>query len=175
MLNAIRDNWHKSKAAVIIEKAFIRSHFPFTDKHGAKFANILVEKAWELNSSTFSCKNNITPNPISIAAMSLATGANYFEYDKCMKLTVSMALKSLLDEVRCNRRFYSLNGIDLDIIEFCEEFIENSFSKCDVQSEEVKSDSGSIELPLPKRPPLDPELAKRAHDLDARLAAAKKR
>ena len=118
LLRGIRNNWQKSKAAVLVETAFSRSLVLFILPQGQhKFANTLVENAWSEDPSVFDGSVGPRPHPISIAAVALAQGVVDYRESRVAHGTCLGALQAIIAEIGENRYSYPLNGKDIIMIE----------------------------------------------------------
>lgn len=117
MLRGIRNNWQKSKAAVLIETAFTKSPVPFILPQGKhKFANSLVENLWSEEPSLFDGSDGARPHPIAVAAMALAYGLSEYVESRVIHGTCFAALNETLNEIDRNRNSYPLIDKDLKIL-----------------------------------------------------------
>jgi hypothetical protein len=125
MLRGIRNNWQKSKAAVLIETAFARSPVPFILPEGeARFANYLVEQLWSSDPGIFDGSEGPRPQPIAIAAAALAQGLLEYATSKVKHGTCLAALHAVITEVTLHRSAYSLSGPDFILIALAEDRLE---------------------------------------------------
>lgn len=129
MLRGIRNNWQKSKAAVLIETALSKSPVPFILPQGKhKFANSLVEKLWSEDPCWFDGSDGARPHPIAVAAMALAYGLSEYVEDRVVHGTCFAALNETLNEIDRNRNAYPLIDKDLKIIGHAIESLDFSSS-----------------------------------------------
>lgn len=170
MLRGIRNNWHKSKAAVLVETAFGKSPLPFIIPAGThKFANSLVEELWSVGATAFDGSTFPRPHPISVAAAALAYGITTHRRSRVAKGTCEMALATVLAEVVTNSYHYSLNGYDLRLIELAEDDLSLALEQDGDTS--AAEDQQEAYVAGRRSQYSDEELSQRRKELQVRLSA----
>lgn len=174
MLRGIRNNWHKSKAAVLVETAFARSAVPFILPEGKdSFANALVERLWSNDPGVFDGSEGPRPHPITIAAAALAQAVIDHIGKRVVHSTCLAALAAITEEIQANRYAYSLNGADLILIDLAERALADGLGHVSASTEDRATEQSVPTLQHGKEP-LDTALNLRKIDLDQRLAAARR-
>lgn len=125
MLRGIRNNWQKSKAAVLVETAFSRSPVPFILPQGQhKFANLLVETVWSEDACSFDGSDGARPHPIAVAAIALTQGLSDYIESRVVHGTCFAALHETLAEIDRNRNSYPFIAKDFAIIQLAKDSLE---------------------------------------------------
>lgn len=173
LLREIRNNWHKSKAAVLVETAFERCPMPYILPVGrGKFANTLVETLWSEDPSSFDGTKSSRPHPIAIAAAALAQGVIDNRFSRVIHHTCLAALDATIGQIRDNRNVYAFSGSDLIFIAIAEDQlaaeIEELTDRASAAAEPASSDQGA------RKPPTDEELEHRMAELDKKLNILKR-
>lgn len=170
MLRAIRNNWHKSKAAVLVETAFEKSPLPFIHPAGThKFANSLVEDLWSEMGGALDGSVLPRPHPISIAMAALANGLTIHRRSVVASNLCMMALTTAVAHIRMNRYHYSLNGYDLTLIEGAEDDLSLALAQEDAGASAME-DGQSDGFARRGSQYTDIELTQRRNELQQRLA-----
>jgi hypothetical protein len=182
MFRTIADNIKKSRAAVVAQNLFETLPIPFIIPGGpARFANAIVEDAWLLNPNLFSGRGNAPPHHISVAAAALAHAMEANASSRVISATCMGALGRLLVDVEARRVGYSMNDVDMMLIDgaivvYNDQLDATSSASTDVlhQTVEVPQPVAISKQPLPPEP-IDPVLQHRKLALEARLAQFPKR
>lgn len=171
MLQAIRNNWQKSKAAVIIqtgiENAPLGNAIPIGP---AKMANALVERLWLIAPQFVDGSQGPRPNPPSVAvlALTLATEGNE-GISSVERQILQFVLVGLIEELTVNRFKYSLNGTDEYLIAMSQQSLAEQFEK--LATDETRTSTNRPE----QTEPLHAELQAHSSDLATRIKAAQER
>lgn len=121
MFGAIKNNWEKAKAALIVEN-LLRKQLQMGIFVGdpASTAHKIIQDAWDLAPDVLSGKFGVRPQRISVAAWALSN-----ELDLLFKknpsdpytMAVGFCLVTIMNEVAANKAFYSLNTADDRLLE----------------------------------------------------------
>lgn len=117
MLKSILNNYHLSKAAVVVDNV--------TGLHGiralgvdpAALANMLVGDVFNEIPDMISGKTGKRPHKLSLAAAALTKGISGFAANRDKQLVLHLALGTVLLELTGNPNPYALTGVDHFLID----------------------------------------------------------
>lgn len=118
LFGGIKDTFKKSEAAVVVQNLLEhQAKVGWFDLDPARFANLLVQSAWDEKPDIFSGKFGQRPHKISTAAVALARGVMRMDENESNRAPVIIALGNLLSEVERNGNLYPFNSMDAHLIE----------------------------------------------------------
>ena len=171
MLRAIQNNWHKSKAATIIQTGIENAPLGRAIPNGpAKMANALVERIWDVAPQFVDGTNGPRPNPPGVAVFALALGTEEIKGVRQLERQIlQFVLIGLVEELTVNRYKYSLNGTDEYLISIAQQSLAEQFEAGESDRSEVPTDAPQSSAHI------DAEMKQHGSDLDARIKAARER
>jgi hypothetical protein len=118
MFSAIKDNYRKSQAAVMVQELLeLNSNGRNLLGSPAALANVAVGQVWDQKPELFGGKRGQRPHNQSVAAIALAHGMVEYRHDTPTHLAFGMSLSMALREIERNPFFNVMNWTDGPIIE----------------------------------------------------------
>ena len=127
----------KTEAAVVVQNLLEhQASVGLFDLEPARFANQLVQRAWDAKPDVFSGNFGQRPHKISAAAFALALGYKSMSEADLNRSALIISLGIILSDLQKNARLYPFNGVD-------EVLFEQSFAVYQEAAEELGAEFGS--------------------------------
>lgn len=121
MLKAILNNYHLSKAAVIVDNLAVQHGIRSCGVDPASLANMLVGDISNEIPDLVSGKTGKRPNKLTLAAAALAKGVLGFRSNREKQLVLHLALGSILLEITGRPFAHALSGADHLLLNMAQE------------------------------------------------------
>ena len=140
LFDGIKNTLRKSEAAVIVQNYLEHiAQLGILRREPAKFANDLVQYAWNQSPAVFEGKNGQKPHKISIAAVALAFGTKTLDGSDADREAVIISLGNLLNVLEQNATKYEalFHQTDLELLESAYNVLQEIAKKSDDDEEHL--------------------------------------
>ena len=118
LFNGIKNTYKKSEAAVVVQNLLEhQASFGLFDHDPARFANQLVQRAWDSKPDIFAGKFGQRPHKLSTAAIALALGYRLMSESDRNRDALLISLGIILADLKKNAMLYPFNGVDEHLLE----------------------------------------------------------
>lgn len=137
LFSGVKNLYKKSEAAVVVQNLLEHQvSIGLFDQDPARFANQLVQRAWDSKPDVFAGNFGQRPHKISAAAFALALGYKFMSEADLNRSALIISLGIILSDLQKNARLYPFNGVD-------EVLLEKAFAVYQEAAEELGTEFGT--------------------------------